>query len=231
MKIAVLGARGTIGAVLAQHLSQQHNVTAVTRDQVDLLDTQAVRQYFNQKTFDVVVNAAINSVNGISAPPQVNSDNLTLFMNLYEHRHSFGRVIHFCSGAEFDISQDISNTKEDHLFDSRPIDPYGASKNATARLSYNTDNFYNLRIFGIFYPTELRTRLLPLILSGRNVTIKDRYFDYLWLEDLIPVVDYYVNTATPRHKDINVVYPEKSRLSDFVRRFRSEEHTSELQSH
>jgi GDP-L-fucose synthase len=219
MRVCILGGRGTVGGLLVQRLSAKYTVTAVSRDQVDLLDNQAVDKFFTNNPFDIVINCAINPVSRLDAPPTVASDNLTLFANLYAHREKFGRVLHFCSGAEFDTRYNISNAPEETLFLKTPCDPYGVSKNATARISHGTDNFYNLRLFGVFYPTELPRRLLPLILAGQPVTIIDKFFDYLYLEDLVPTVEYYIDTPVPRYKDINIVYKEKIQLSDFVRKF------------
>lgn len=220
MRVAVLGGRGTVGGVVTKGLSpSKYTVTSITRDQVDLFNTKAVDAYFSRNPFDVVVNCAINSVSRLDAPATVASDNLTLFANLYAHREKFGRVVHFCSGAEFDCSRHIVNAREETLFTSMPSDPYGVGKNATARISHGTDNFYNLRLFGVFYPTELPRRLLPLILAGKPVTITDKYFDYLYLEDIVPLVEYYIDTPVPKYKDVNAVYTEKTQLSEFVRKF------------
>jgi GDP-L-fucose synthase len=219
MRILVLGARGTVGGFLARGLEQTYTITAVTREQLDLLDSAAVDQFFDNNAFDLVLDCAINPDSRLNAPQQVYWDNIKLFDNLYRNRQKFGRVIHFCSGAEFDASKNITNTSEEELFWHRPQDPYGASKNTTARTSYSSENFYNLRLFGVFYPTELPRRLLPRLLSNRVTMIHDKYFDYLYLEDLLPVVEYYISTATPKYKDINVVYQEKQLLSEFVREF------------
>lgn len=219
MRICILGAKGTLGAVLTEQLNSTYSVTPITRNQVDLLNIKAVDDYFSNNAFDVVINCAINSYSHLDASPKVASDNLTLFANIYAHRTKFGRVIHFCSGAEFDTRYDITNAKEETLFISAPTDPYGVSKNATARISYYTDNFYNLRLFGAYYATELPRRLLPRILSGESINIVDKYFDYVYLEDLVPLVKYYANTPVPRYKDINVVYNLKTKLSTFIKEF------------
>jgi hypothetical protein len=81
-----------------------------------------------------------------------------------------------------------------------------------------TDDWYTLRLFGVFYPTELPRRLLPKVLSNAVITITDKYFDYLYLKDILPVVEAYINT-TPVYKDMNLVYPKKMLLSEFVKRF------------
>lgn len=219
MRVCILGGRGTVGGLLTKRLQTKYTVTSVTRDQVDLFNTESVDQFFANNAFDIVINCAINPYSHLDAPIEVASNNLTLFANLYAHREKFGRVIHFCSGAEFNTRYNITDAHEASLFTSRPTDPYGLSKNFTARISFATDNIYNLRLFGVFYPTELPRRLLPSILAGKFITIKDKYFDFLYLEDLVPVVEYYIDTAVPKFKDINVVYPEKILLSDFVRKF------------
>ena len=218
MRIAILGARGTVGGFLYSSLSQKYAVTGITRDQLDLMDATAVDNYFAHNPFDVVFNAAINPDSRVIADVKVAQDNFTLFTNLYRVRHMFGRVIHFGSGAEFDQTRPISNVHEENLFGIMPTDPYGMSKNVTSRIAYTTDNWYTLRLFGVFYPTELPRRLLPKILSNQPVTLTDKYFDYLYLEDLLPVAEAYINN-TPVHKDMNLVYPTKILLSDFVKRF------------
>jgi nucleoside-diphosphate-sugar epimerase len=218
MRIAVLGANGTVGGFLYAHLQSQHHVTAITREQVDLSDADAVRDYFSIHPFDVVFNAAINNDSRVTAPVQVAQDNFKLFTNLYAVRNMFGRVIHFASGAEFDQARPIDCAREEDLFHIMPADPYGMSKNVTSRIAYTTDNWYILRLFGVFHPTELPRRLLPRILSNAAVTVTDKYFDYLNLEDLLPIAEYCIN-STPVHKDMNLVYPDKMLLSEFVRRF------------
>jgi UDP-glucose 4-epimerase len=217
MKVALLGANGLVGRYLASSL--KYNVTPVTRREVDLSDTVATANYFKNNKFDVVVNCAINSLSQMTVPQQVATDNLTTFANLYACKESYGRFIHFGSGAEFDRRYDIINASEDKLITSYPTDPYGMSKNITSRLAFATDNFYILRLFGVFHNTEAPTRLLPKLLSTRAISLEDKYFDYLNLEDTLPIVDYFIRTPIPKYKDINLVYPEKMLLSEFVNQF------------
>jgi nucleoside-diphosphate-sugar epimerase len=218
MRIAVLGARGTVGGFLYNSLMPQHHVTGITRDDVDLSNADAVCEYFSRNPFDIVFNAAINNDSRVTADARVAQDNFNLFTNLYAVRNMFGRVIHFASGAEFDQAQPITEARESDLFRIMPRDPYGMSKNVTSRIAYTTDNWYTLRLFGVFHPTELPRRLLPKILSNQPVTVTDKYFDYLNLQDLLPVAEAYIND-TPVHKDMNLVYPKKILLSEFVKRF------------
>jgi GDP-L-fucose synthase len=218
MRIAVLGANGTVGKFLTDSLSLKFNVTPVTRQVVDLSNHTDTTNYFNTHPFDVVINAAANSDSRMDADVSVAKDNFCTFTNVYASRNAFGRVIHFGSGAEFDRSRPLNNVVEDELFSCNPLDTYGMSKNACSRIAYVTDNWYILRLFGVFYPTEAKRRLLPKIISNTPMVLEDKYFDYLFLEDLLPVVEYYIN-EDPNYKDINVTYPEKMLLSEFVKRF------------
>jgi nucleoside-diphosphate-sugar epimerase len=218
MKIAILGARGTVGGFLYNSLKDKYNVTGITRDDLDLSNAASVADYFSHNTFDIVFNAAINPHSRVDAPMSVAQQNFDLFTSLYNVRNQFGRVIHFASGAEFDQNKPIVKVKEEDLFTIMPSDPYGMSKNVTSRIAYSTDNWYTLRLFGVFHPTELPRRLLPKVKTKQPITISDKYFDYFYLEDLLPIAEYYIN-ETPKYKDINIVYPNKMLLSKFVKQY------------
>jgi nucleoside-diphosphate-sugar epimerase len=218
MRIAVLGARGTVGGVLYNSLKEKYNVTGITRDDFDATSVDSVRDYFSKHAFDIVFNAAINPNSRLDAPISVAQDNFNMFTNLYDIRHMFGRVIHFASGAEFDMSTAIEHAREEDIFKVMPSDPYGMSKNVTSRIAYSTDDWYLLRIFGTFHPTEKARRLLPRLKTNHSLILEDKYFDYMYLEDLLPVAEAYIN-ETPVYKDMNLVYPEKMLLSELVDRF------------
>jgi len=219
MRVAVLGANGLIGKTTARHLASIFDVTPITRQVVDLSNSTQTKRYFDNNAFDIVINAAINSDSRMDADNSIAKDNLNIFANLYASRNSFGRVIQFGSGAEFDRKRSIDNVHEEDLFVSNPTDPYGMSKNLCSRIAYSTDNWYNLRLFGVFHPSESSSRLLPRILSKIPITIEDRYFDYFCLEDLLPIIEHYCVNKNPRYKDINITYPDKMLLGEFVSRF------------
>ena len=155
----------------------------------------------------------------MTAGNEVARDNLVSFTNLFACRQHIGKVIHFCSGAAYDRSRSLDNIVEEELLSSYPIDAYGLSKNISAKLSLDQTNFYTLRLFGVFHKTEKERRLLPKVLSKEPMVLEDRYFDYFYLEDLLPVVEYYIQAETPKYKDLNVVYDEKILLSNFVKGF------------
>ncbi len=217
--ILILGSTGFVGGVLVNGLQKQYCVTAPKRQELDLSNYHSVSNYFRDKSFDVVINCAGNMESRLS-PFITNAatENLLIFNNLYAVRKQYQKLINIGSGAEFDRRDNIDSALEEDIFLKTPTDHYGLSKNIVSRMTFSTDNFYTLRLFGVFGNTESKSRLLKKVLLGEPIKITDRYFDYFYINDLIPVVEYYINHS-PTYKDINVVYPQKLQLSDFLNQF------------
>ena len=217
MKIAVLGANGFVGRNLARHLINNHHVTPVTRDILDMLNPNAVTMFLKEGTFDVIINCAAIMTNDESLNDARN--NLGIFMNFYNNRELFGKFINTASGAEFDRSTNIDCVIESDIFNHMPKDSYGWGQNLKARLSAKTDNFYNIRIFNCFGYGELETRLFSRFLKQGHIEISnDRYFDYFSINDLCKVVDYYIKQTLPI-SDVNAVYENKIKISEALELF------------
>lgn len=220
MKIAILGARGFVGGSLVSHLSKEHIIYPVTRDTVDLLDPVKVTEFLEKNRFDVVINAA-----AVMTDPTLLHDtrnNLGMFMNFYENSDLFGKFINLASGAEFDRELDINKAPEGLIFSRMPKDSYGWGQNIKSRLCYDKHNFYTLRIFNCFGSGEKSTRIFPKFIK-EQITPKfeiqnDRYFDYFSIQDLIKVVEYFIDNDSIV-KDVNCVYTEKLKISQVLEKF------------
>ncbi|CAB4129113.1 WcaG Nucleoside-diphosphate-sugar epimerases [uncultured Caudovirales phage] len=219
-KVLLLGGSGLVGSFLKGALCEEYELYAPTSSELNLLDPDSVKYFFRNNYFDVVVNCAANT-NSQMTPfdDQAFKDNIAMFNNVWVESDHYGRLINFGSGGEFDRSQNIFNAKEETLFLSAPQDHYGMSKNAISRVIFESDNCYTLRLFGVFGPNEPEYRLLKKVLSGGPVVLEDKYFDYYYVEDILPVVRYYIDSKKPKFKDLNVVYPTKTLLSYFVKQF------------
>jgi GDP-L-fucose synthase len=217
--ILVLGASGFVGGVVSKQLQNHYTVYSPTRQELDLTNYQSVLNYFSNNNIDVVIHCAGNvdsnlanfDVNGVSS-------NLLMFSNLYAVRSQYAKLINIGSGAEFDRSTHINQLAEEMIFTSTPTDHYGLSKNIISRIVATTENFYTLRLFGVFGTSESHNRLLKKVICGQEIQITDRYFDYFYINDIIPILEHYIN-FTPKHKDINVVYSTKIQLSNFLTEF------------
>ena len=60
LKVALIGAKGQLGSDIASHFSQcdRYQLTALTRDDIDITDPEKVQQVLTSQKFDVVINSA-----------------------------------------------------------------------------------------------------------------------------------------------------------------------------
>jgi len=222
MNILITGCDGFLGRNLVHFLESKYNIFAASKKELDLLDRKKIDKFFSDNRIDTVLHTAIVG-RGIPSDNTFNSflSNLIMFNNLYENRNKFGRMINFGSGAEFDREQKISLVEEKQLFNRLPTDFYGLAKNLMTRRIININaNIYNLRIFGCFGHDEPQHRLIKsaikCVLENKPITINDDiYMDFFYVNDVCRVVEHYL-TNCDLHKDMNLVYMKKTKLSDVV---------------
>jgi len=204
MNILITGGNGYIAKSLYKGL-KNYNITSITRKDFDLTDREATNKWFRNKYFDVVIHTAIV---GGSRLKEDNSDtfyrNIQMFYNLLNNKHCFGKLINFGSGAELGI----------------PNNPYGLSKNIISRIIDNEDNFYNIRIYGVFNENELDTRFIKSnikrYINREPIEIhQDKLMDFFYMEDLITLVKYFINEDN-LPKNIDCSYGINNSLSDIA---------------
>jgi len=220
MKVLVTGASGFIGSYLAKHLFS-YDVHAPTSSELNLLDRQAVVEYCFTHKFDTVVHcAAVGRDTPRAIDDTIVSDNISMFVNLAHCRKSFGKLIHFSSGADFSIDESLDVVSEDHLEAYFPTHSYGLSKNIIARLAKTLDKCYNVRLFSVIDKSESDNRLLKRFIAhhkqGKQFVLKDdRYVDFFALSDIFKVIESYVEDE-PANADMNLVYLKKRKVSDIL---------------
>ena len=204
--IAVTGAAGYVGKAVVSHLiGNGLSVTAITKDVCDLTNKKAVTEYFKGKYFDVVVHCAAK-IGGrvVAEDDSILAANLKMYYNLVSVSNSYGSFINIGSGAE----------------ESRTDTPYGLSKKIISNDIVNRDCFYNIRVWGLFDENELPTRYIKTcinsLLTGKKVSIHDRQMDYIYMEDFLSVLDYYIGFL-PEQKEYNCVYEKPIWLSDIAK--------------
>jgi UDP-glucose 4-epimerase len=200
MKVLITGANGYIGKSLRSALRDTHFVTAITRKELELTDAVAVKEFFNRSPFfDIVIHCAVAGGSRLTKDDwSVMDKNLTIYYNLLANRTRFGKFIHFGSGAETYMGSE----------------PYGYSKKVIAKSILNQDNFYNLKIFGVFDKNELDTRFIKAnikrYINKEPIQIHEvKFMDFFYMEDLISVVKYYIGERQPP-KEFDCVYSETS---------------------
>lgn len=200
VRVCVLGAGGFVG----KNLLRGTDWIGVTHKELDLTDQQAVEKYFKLNNYDVVIHCAV--VGGSRLNPDdgnVTHKNILMFENVV--RVFKGKLLYFSSGAA--------------LRGDPPIDPYGLSKWVIDRRIETIPNAHSLRIWGCYGPGELPTRFSAVCKRDGHVVIeKDRYFDFIDIEDVKKIVDDYVSEKRCE-KSYDLVYPEKLLLSQWAEKF------------
>jgi len=200
MRILITGANGYIGKSLYNALKEEHYVTVITRDEVDLTKATEVKEFFDQSHFfDVVLHCAVaGAANPRSEDWDIMDNNLKMYYNLLQNNKCFKKLIHFGSGAESYLSST----------------PYGYSKKVIAKSILNQDNFYNIKIFGVFDENELDTRFIKAnikrYIAKEPMQINEnKFMDFFYMQDLVKVIEYYINEQEPP-KEFDCVYIEGS---------------------
>ena len=201
MRVCVLGAGGFVG----KNLIRDTDWVGVTRQDLDLTNQLEVEEYFKTHEYDAVIHCAV--VGGSRLKPddgEVLYKNLLMFENVA--RVFNGKLIYFSSGAA--------------LRGDPPTDPYGLSKWLIDRRIDAIPNAYSLRIWGCYGPGELPTRFSAICKREGHVVIeRDRYFDFIGIEDVKDIVRQYVFSKRMMPKCCDLVYPEKKLLSQWAEVF------------
>jgi nucleoside-diphosphate-sugar epimerase len=223
MKIFVTGSAGFVGSKLVEHFkSKGHDVLHPVRSELNLADCHQVDKFFDDNAIDVVVHCAVAGRTNMSGQDlAISGENVIMIRNLYSNKHKFTQLVNVASGYEFDhVSQNIDLIHEHEIEHVLPQASYGMGKNIVARMVRGTDNWVNLRLFGMFHEDESDVRIFKKLKSGTGpFTIDaDRKFDFVYLEDVLPMFDIAI-AGNLKHKCVNLVYPEKFYMSDLVKYF------------
>jgi UDP-glucose 4-epimerase len=226
MNIIVTGSTGFIGGTLVRFFAKKHTLFTPTHRQLDLLDEQAVTQYFKKHAIDIVIHCAvIGGSNPKIWSKEVFGENLRMFFNIATCRRYYKRLINIGSGAEYDKRYPIVNVRENEWGRHIPTDDYGLYKYICASVIKNSTDMVDLRGFGIFGEGEdYRLRFISNALCRRMyelpITIKQNvYFDYLDVRDFVKVVEYFIGHK-PKFKAYNVGAGNKIDLVSIAREIR-----------
>ena len=134
LKILVLGARGRLGAALTRLYAADHEVTALGREQLDLLRLSQIRDRLSRHSFDALINAAgITSVDYCEDhPDEAHDSNAAGPEIIAKVCHERGaRLLHLSTDYVFDGAGRSLCRETDPT---APLNEYGRSKLAGERL-------------------------------------------------------------------------------------------------
>ena len=218
--ILITGGSGFIGKNLKEFLLDKYNLFYPTHRELDLLDTEKVYDFVTEKKIDIIIHAAVH-VPMFNGKDNEYDNDMKMFMNLYSLNDKVEKIIYFGSGAEYDKRYDISMVTEDLIGKNMPVSDYGRAKYDMNTIARNSDNVYNLRLFGIYGKYELweikfLSNLICKALYDLPLTIRmDCYFDFLYIDDLSRIVEWFIENK-PLYHDYNVCYGTQYKLTEFA---------------
>lgn len=154
MRIAVTGVTGRVGAALARHLSQQHEVIKLPRVDFDLTNSAKCIERLETMDLDVLINPA-----AITSPDRCEDDpRLAMKVNsgapgrlaLWAAERGV-RMIHFSTDYVFDGESTIA---PDEAVPPKPLGAYGRSKRAGELAVLSHPGHLVLRVSWVFGPEK-----------------------------------------------------------------------------
>lgn len=215
MNILITGGSGFIGQNLVKGLKDKYKIFSPSHRDLDVIDTKAVRNYIKKNKIKVVIHTAVKGGD------QVLENILRMYLSIYNNLDILDKFINFGSGAEYAKTRDLKKVKEEELGKYIPKDNYGLGKLICSQLSKGNKKITTLLPFGIFGPGEdyrfkFIANSIVKNLLGLPIKIKQNVvFDYLYIYDLIPVVDFFIKNQQ-FSGDFNVTTTKSISLLEIV---------------
>ena len=206
MNIFITGSNGFIGTHLKEYLNKnysKYNLFTPSSKDLDLVNEEAVDNYILGNKIDIIIHLANKGGDRTTVDMKnVTEYNLRIFFNIAKHEKNVKKIISFGSGAEYSKHKPIIDAKENHYLDVQPLDEYGFYKSITSKYIEKSDNIVQLRIFGAYGEYEnyrfkfITNAIVKNLLKLPIVINKNVYFDYIYIDDLLKMIDWAVHNET-----------------------------------
>ena len=234
MNIFITGANGFVGSHLKDYISNKYityTLFVPSSKELDLINECEVDKYILTNKIDIIIHLA-NRGGGRDTIDMKNITeyNLKVFFNIVKHQNSVKKIISFGSGAEYSKDKPIINAKEEDYWITQPEDEYGLYKSITSKYIEKSDNITQLRIFGAYGEYEnyrykfISNAIVKNILNLPIVINKNVYFDYIYIDDLVKMIDWFIhneakekiyNTTTGKKIDLLTLANLVNEASEF----------------
>ena len=229
LNIFVTGARGFIGRNLVEYLDNNPNYLLFYpyHQELELLETDKMAAFIKKNKIEIIINLA--SVGGTrktgydKGKTDVVTQNLRIFFNLVRCLDQVKLMIHAGSGAEYSRPHYQTQMSEDYFDTYVPEDAYGFSKYVCSKYIQNSKKIIGLRFFGVFgkyedYTIKFISNAIAKKLLGLPIVIyQNVYFDYLYIDDLVRIIEWFMNQKS-KHKVYNVATGKRVSLLTIARK-------------
>ena len=206
MNIFITGSNGFIGTHLKEYLNKnysKYNLFTPSSKELDLVNEEEVDNYILGNKIDIIIHLANKGGDRTTVDMKnVTEYNLRIFFNIAKHKKNVKKIISFGSGAEYSKHKPIVDAHEEDYLDAQPLDEYGFYKSITSKYIEKSDNIVQLRIFGAYGEYEnyrfkfITNAIVKNLLKLPIVINKNVYFDYIYIDDLLKMIDWAVHNET-----------------------------------
>lgn len=225
MNIFITGSNGFVGSHLKEYFNKnysQYILFTPSSKELDLCDENAVDKYILSNKIDVIIHLANRGGDRATIDMKnIIEYNLRIFFNIVKHEKNIKKIISFGSGAEYGKHKPIIDVKEEDYLLSQPLDEYGFYKSITSKYIENSKKIVQLRIFGAYGEYEnyrykfISNAIVKNILKLPIIINKNVYFDYIYIDDLVKMIDWILHNET-KEKIYNVTTGQKIDLITLV---------------
>ena len=213
--ILITGSGGFVGGNLKRYFNDKYKLLTPRSFELDCIDENAVKSYFEQNNIDFIIHCGtVGGARGIQDKDTTVEDNLKMVDNILSSKKDEAGVILFGSGAMYGKSRTLHKVKESSIGEFEPLDLYGKSKLFISEKVKNRKDVICLNIFGCYgyneKPTRFPTYAITQNLKHEKIEINQNVvFDYLFIDDLCRIIEYFVENK-PKNENIINVTPTKS---------------------
>ncbi|KKU76040.1 MAG: NAD-dependent epimerase/dehydratase, partial [Candidatus Wolfebacteria bacterium GW2011_GWA1_47_6] len=190
-------------------------VFAPLRNELNLIDDDAVGVFLKKNNIDVIIHSATTSLSGKTYPLEVCEHNLRMFFNLQKHMTPAIKLINLGSGSEYGRSHWHKKMAEEYFDEHIPEDSHSYSKYLISKYvrDINSEQLVCLRLFGIFgkyedYRYKFIANAIVKSLLGMPIVINQNVvYDYLYINDLYKIIGHFIHNDS-KEKIFNVTPTE-----------------------
>lgn len=228
MNILLTGGSGFIGKNIQESfLKEKYHIIAPRHSDLDLINEDSVEKFFLKNKIDLVIHSATKPGHrNAQDPTGIYYSNSRMFFNLLRFSDYFDKMIIIGSGAIYDMRYYQPKMKEEYFGKHIPVDEHGFNKYVCGQFIGLIDNVIDLRVFGIFgkyedYTIRFISNMICKSLFDLPLTMnQNRKFDYLYVDDLIPVLDFFIQNK-PQFKTYNVTPDESLELYEIAKKVKN----------